>query len=261
MRLIAHLSDLHFGTEISVVVKALTRDLKEARPHVILVSGDITQRARKYQFAQAADFLNQFAAPKLVVPGNHDVPLYNLAHRLINPLAGYHLYFPRDVESHYSDEHLMILGLNSTHRLRIRRGQLSHRQLEFMQNFFHKPHHHQFRIFMSHHPFMPLPRHFPRDLMIRRKKAVGIFEHCKVNVVLGGHSHKVHVDNLQRHYPLLKRPIVMVQAGTAVSRRTFRQPHAYNLIRVSPHQFTVETRTYISGSFVSTARHVFPRND
>lgn len=259
MRLLAHLSDLHFGTEVPEITAALAHDLSRARPQLILVTGDITQRARKSQFARAAEFLNRFHVPKLVVPGNHDLPLYDLYRRLIHPLAEFHLHFPALTASEYADDELLVLGLNSTRRLRVRRGQLSRRQLEQMGQFFRGHHGRRFRIFMSHHPFMSHPVHFPKDLMFRRRSAVKVLEKCGVDLVLGGHSHRVHVDDLQEHYGFLSRPIITAQAGTAVSGRNFHRPQSYSLITVRPFSFSIEAREYHDGSFRRAEQHIYPR--
>jgi len=53
--------------------------------------------------------------------------------------------------------------------------------------------------------------------------------------------------------------MVMAQAGTAISRRTFSRPQAYNLISVRARHFTVETRAYLAGHFARTELHIFPR--
>lgn len=259
MRIIAHLSDLHFGTEVPEVVEALALDLRQVKPDLLLVSGDLTQRARKSQFARAAEFLNRIPAPKLVVPGNHDVPLFNLYRRFINPLAAYHSYFPQDAESDYKDEEVLVLGLNSARRFRWRRGQLSAQQLAQMQRFFCGRCDRRFRIFMSHHPFMPHPRHFPKDLIYRRKAAVEILAGCHVDLVLVGHTHRLFVDNLQEFYPWLDRPMVMAQAGTAISSRTFNRPHSYNVIRLKARRYLIETRVFRAGGFHPSQIHIFPR--
>lgn len=259
MRIIAHLSDLHFGTEVPEVVEALAQDLLHVKPDLLLVSGDLTQRARKSQFARAAEFLNRFPAPKLVVPGNHDVPLFNLYRRFISPLSAYHAFFPKDAESDFKDEEVLVLGLNSARRFRWRRGQLSAQQLEQMRRFFGGRRDYRFRIFMSHHPFMPHPRHFPRDLVFRRKAAVEILAGCHVDLVLVGHTHRLFVDNLQEFYPWLDRPMVMAQAGTAVSSRTFSRLNSYNVIRLKSRRYMIETRVFRAGRFSPSQIHIFSR--
>ena len=89
MRTLAHISDLHFGRLDRAVLPALARAIRAARPDVVVVSGDLTQRARRREFAEAREFLDCLPEPQIVVPGNHDVPLYDVASRWLRPLASY----------------------------------------------------------------------------------------------------------------------------------------------------------------------------
>ena len=89
MRTVAHLSDLHFGREDPRVVEAVLQDVDAQHPDLVVVSGDLTQRARRGQFQAARAFLDRFKAPVLVVPGNHDIPLFDLARRFFRPLKRY----------------------------------------------------------------------------------------------------------------------------------------------------------------------------
>jgi len=106
---------------------------------------------------------------------------------------------------------------------------------------------------------MPHPRHFPRDLVYHRKAAVEILANCHVDLVLVGHTHRLFVDNLQEFYPWLDRPMVMAQAGTAVSSRTFNRPHSYNVIRLKARRYLIETRVFRAGGFHPSQIHIFPR--
>ena len=98
MRRIAHLSDLHFGAEEARIAEGLLDDLASRSPDLVVVSGDLTQRARRHQFLAARAFLDRIAAPRLVVPGNHDIPLYNLAARVARPYAEFERAFGDDLE-------------------------------------------------------------------------------------------------------------------------------------------------------------------
>jgi len=81
MARLLHLSDLHFGAHDPVVVEGLERQIDEETPDLVVISGDFTQRARTEQFEEACKFLERLrdaGHDVLAVPGNHDVPLYDV---------------------------------------------------------------------------------------------------------------------------------------------------------------------------------------
>ena len=122
MKTIAHVSDLHFGTEVAAVAEALIIDLQATAPSLVIVSGDLTQRARQNQFAAAREYLARLPHPQLVVPGNHDVPLYNVAARLLTPLAGYRRHITADLAPMFADTEMLVFGVNTTRSTTIRDG-------------------------------------------------------------------------------------------------------------------------------------------
>jgi len=73
MRTIAHISDLHFPLVDSRVIDSLAKTINDLAPNLVVISGDLTQRARSSQFAAAAAFLKSLQPPRLVVPGNNGV--------------------------------------------------------------------------------------------------------------------------------------------------------------------------------------------
>src|SRR5215471_9311717 len=95
---LAHLSDLHFGTEDDAMVKRLLAELAALQPRLIVVSGDLTQRARRRQFAAARAFLDRLGAPHLVLPGNHDIPLYDVGRRIASPMGRYRQMITRELD-------------------------------------------------------------------------------------------------------------------------------------------------------------------
>jgi 3',5'-cyclic AMP phosphodiesterase CpdA len=113
MRIVVHLSDLHFGRVDPRLEPPLVRTIHAIAPDLIATSGDLTQRARRSQFEQARAFLQQLRMPTIVVPGNHDVPLFNIAARLVNPFAGYRRRIQRDLEPIFRGEEMIVVGLNS----------------------------------------------------------------------------------------------------------------------------------------------------
>jgi 3',5'-cyclic AMP phosphodiesterase CpdA len=113
MRTVVHLSDLHFGRVDPRLVPPLVQTIQAIAPDLIAVSGDLTQRARRSQFVQARVFLGQLPFPMIIVPGNHDVPFYNIVARFLTPLAGYRQYISHDLKPVFVDAEMIVVGLNS----------------------------------------------------------------------------------------------------------------------------------------------------
>src|SRR6476659_10531758 len=103
MRTIAHLSDLHFGRTDARMVTRLKEQLARLQTDLVVVSGDLTQLARPVEFEEARAFLDSIEAPKIVIPGNHDIALYNLYGRFIGRLNRYKAHISDDVEPFYTD--------------------------------------------------------------------------------------------------------------------------------------------------------------
>src|ERR1700722_10258980 len=113
MRTIAHISDLHFGSEDPRLAEGLLADLAEVRPALVAVSGDLTQRARRGQFAAARAVLSRIPFPQLVVPGNHDIPFYDLGRRFLRPLNRFRRYITHDLNPTFADEEMLVVGINT----------------------------------------------------------------------------------------------------------------------------------------------------
>src|SRR3989304_4029862 len=131
MRTIVHLSDLHFGRLDARIIAPLVERITSIHPDLIAVSGDLPQRARRRQFQQASAFLDRLPFPKIVVPGNHDVPAFNMAARIFDPFGGYRRWISPDLEPAYIDNEVAMIGLNSARALIIGgRGRLSMAQID-----------------------------------------------------------------------------------------------------------------------------------
>jgi 3',5'-cyclic AMP phosphodiesterase CpdA len=159
MRTIVHLSDLHFGRVQEGTVEALSRAVHEIQPDLIAVSGDLTQRARRTQFEQARDFLRTLPDPKIIVPGNHDVPLYNIYNRFTRPLNKYKRYISEELEPFYCDNEIAAQGLNTARSLTFTRGRVNERQVGLLQERL-APLKNVTKIIITHHPF-DLPERYP----------------------------------------------------------------------------------------------------
>src|SRR5687767_83793 len=128
MTTIAHLSDLHFGRHDPVLADVLVTQLGKTRPDLIVISGDLTQRARRSQFAAARDFLRRLPGPVLIVPGNHDVPLYDVMRRFLQPLGRYRRYICADLEPFFCDSQIAVLGINTARSATFSNGRISYEQ-------------------------------------------------------------------------------------------------------------------------------------
>ena len=129
MSVLLHLSDTHFGTEQPAVVEALRHLARTQRPERAILSGDVTQRARRGQFAAARRFVDSLPMPTLAIPGNHDIPLFNLAGRLLRPYAGFRRAFGQALECEWSAPGWLVIGINTTRWWRHKHGEVSRAQV------------------------------------------------------------------------------------------------------------------------------------
>ncbi|MBY0464748.1 MAG: metallophosphoesterase, partial [Burkholderiales bacterium] len=129
MSVLLHLSDTHFGTEQPQVVEALVALAAQQRPDVVVLSGDITQRARPVQFQAAKRFVDRLGAPVLAIPGNHDLPLFDLWARLTCPYGRFATVFGADMEPVHASPDWLVLGVNTTRAWRHRHGAVSAAQV------------------------------------------------------------------------------------------------------------------------------------
>src|SRR5256885_8738664 len=125
MRRIVHLSDLHFGRVNPILIDPLIRAVVKVEPDLVAVSGDLTQRARSYQFQEARAFLDALPKPQIIVPGNHDIPLHNLFARFVEPLTKYKRYITDNLQPVYQDEQLVVVGVNTARSLTFKGGRIN----------------------------------------------------------------------------------------------------------------------------------------
>ncbi|CAA7616013.1 metallophosphoesterase [Magnetospirillum sp. UT-4] len=248
MRILAHLSDLHFGRTDERVVEALLEDLSRHRPDVVIVSGDLTQRARTHQFAAARAFLDRLDAPSVVVPGNHDLaPFFNPIHRLFRPRSKFEKHLPgHETWPIWRDDQVVAIGLDSTRHLRWTSGKLRASHLDHVDAVLADASAEAVRVVFLHHPPATALAGHPFEALAERG----------VDLVLTGHVHKAHVELIVASH---HRSCVLVQASTACSTRLREDANGYALISVEPAAMTVETRGWSGERFHATHRHGFHR--
>src|ERR1700756_4010731 len=129
-KVIAHLSDLYFGRIDPATVEPILEAVRNLKPDVVAISGDLTQRARRQEFADARRFLEKLPEPRVVVPGNHDVPLHNPYSRFVSGLSLYREYISNEPEPIYVGEGIAVAGVNTARALTWKGGRINRTQIE-----------------------------------------------------------------------------------------------------------------------------------
>jgi 3',5'-cyclic AMP phosphodiesterase CpdA len=227
------ISDPHFGTEQPPVVTALLELAKALQPELVVLSGDITQRARTAQFAAASAFTKRLPARAVVaIPGNHDIPLFNVLARALDPYAGFAAAFGSNLEPEYSSESLCVVCVNTTRPTRHKDGEVSSEQIERVADRLRTADSAQLRIVVVHQPVHVIRTHDIRNLLHGHETAVRAWASAGADIVMGGHIHLPYVRELSDHITGLHRRIWAVQAGTAVSHRVRHgAPNSVNVVR------------------------------
>ncbi len=249
MKTIAHISDLHFGTEDRQVAEGLVKDLHRIQPELVINSGDFTQRARRSQYKSAADYMKRLPRPQLSVPGNHDIPLFDIFRRFLSPLGRYKYYISDELLPRYVDDDLTVLGIDTTRSLTWKSGRISLDQIEEMERILSSLPPSNFKIVVTHHPFLPPPGQEDTgiDIVGRAGSALEVLERCEVDLLLAGHLHHGYTGDVRAYYPSSQRAIIVAQAGTAISNRVRHEPNGYNIIRLKDEYIGIEVRRW-SGS-------------
>lgn len=228
MSVLLQVSDPHFGTEQPAVVEALVALARAERPELLVLSGDITQRAQPAQFRAARAFADRLGAPCLAVPGNHDIPLLGLWSRLRDPYARYAAAFGAELEPVHRSATLLVVGVNSTRAWRHKHGEVSASQVERVARLLEGAAAAQLRVVVVHHPVVVTRAEDEVNRLRGRHAALARWAAAGADLVLGGHIHLPYVLPL----PGLPRPLWAVQAGTAVSSRVRPgAPNSVNLLR------------------------------
>lgn len=233
---IAHLSDPHFGTIKPGVREGLIETIKELKPDLILLTGDITQRARSWQFKEAKEFVeNLKPMPMIAVPGNHDIPLFNSLSRFLNPYFGFKNLFKDQLEKDFTYGDIVVKGLNSTSKWRQIQGDFNLARLD--QRL--REHKAQAKVHIAafHHPLDCAKVQDEKNLLRGREKTIELFAEHQIDLIIGGHIHDPYVNLSTQRYPQVNRSMVIGVAGTCLSSRTRAgAPNSFNLIEVDTSQ-------------------------
>jgi 3',5'-cyclic AMP phosphodiesterase CpdA len=268
MMKLLHISDLHFGRHyVAEVAEALLRIAHELQPDAVIVSGDLTQRAREAEFADARQFLDRLpGAAQVVVPGNHDVPLYRVWERLTAPFALYDRYLGAR-NTVWRDSRAVVVGLDSTapHRA-VKNGRISRTQLDFCEQALHGLAPDTYRVVVFHHHLVPPPTFVPARPMPKARRLLERLTALRVDLVLSGHLHRAYTGNSLDVYGGADREhgIIVAQCGTTTSRRgrwREREKNSFNWVQLGDGHVRITHFLYFSDrrGFSPVAQHDFAR--
>jgi len=259
MKNIVHLSDLHFGTEDKAVLDGLLSDLDgitSQRPTLVAISGDLTQRARATQFQAARHFLDNLLVPYIVVPGNHDIPLFDVFRRLFKPLDLYRQYITDDLTPVFMEEELAVMGITTAHGLTHKHGRVTKEMAnKVCRTLSASPA--PWKILVAHHPFV-IPHGVDEPPVKGSDFALPQFEQCGVDVILGGHLHVTHASDVAG-FRSDDHKVICVAAGTAISTRLRGEANSYNRLVIDGEMLTVYHRVWNGERFIDGPSKTYRR--
>ncbi|TXF96564.1 metallophosphoesterase family protein [Massilia arenae] len=261
MRTLVHLSDLHFGRVDQALLGPLRELVERIAADVVVISGDLTQRAKVEEFEEARAFLDSLPGPQIIVPGNHDISLYNVLRRFMRPLARYKRFITDDLEPVFIDDEIAVVGVNTARSLTIKDGRISHEQVAGLRQRLAGLGPEVTRIVVTHHPF-DLPEHFEkRDLVVRAPLAMEVFAETNVDILMAGHMHASHAGSTAARYQIDEYAALVVQAGTATSTRGRGEVNSFNVVRVEPQRVEIDRYGWdvVGGRFALVTTEKFVR--
>jgi 3',5'-cyclic AMP phosphodiesterase CpdA len=241
MRTVVHVSDLHFGRVDPKLPGPLRTAIAGLAPDVVCVSGDLTQRARRSQFREAAEFLASLPGPRIVVPGNHDVPYYDVVRRFAAPLDRFREFIEDDAFPTFIDDEIAVVGVNTARSLTFKNGRINREQVDEVASRFRGLPDAVTRILVTHHPFDLAEGAHESDLVGRAAMAMQAFAAAGIDLFLSGHMHVTHVRTTAQRYRIDGFAALMIQAGTTTSTRGRGEANAFNVLRIGLDELTLAT--------------------
>lgn len=223
-----HISDVHFGAEDGAALETVERFIAGAKPHALLISGDITQRGAKREFKAARDWFDRIGVPAYACPGNHDTPLFHMHARIIAPFDRYRRYMDgydivdRLVE--LDGGAIRISAINTARGWQARRnwadGVVDMDDLDAALELLAGGPKDAWRLLLCHHPLIH-PAHARIAVeTLRGKEALARAADARVDAILTGHIHDAFADPVSTK----GRPMVQMGSGTLSTRLRATRP-------------------------------------
>jgi len=259
-----HLSDLHFGAHDPKLVEAVERRIDDAKPDLVAISGDFTQRARTEQFEEACRFLERLknaGHEVLGVPGNHDIPLYDVLRRFLSPLTRYRRFIDETLCPFQEIPGAVVLGINTARSLTFKDGRINADQVAFIRDSFARTRPGAARILVTHHPLFALPVGDGPELgkaIGRQDMALKAVAEAGVDLLLAGHNHRASTHHA-KELVTDAGPALVIQAGTATSTRLRDEEQSFNLLEVGEAEVMVAVQAWDGAGYASRDAQRFVR--
>lgn len=252
---LVHLSDLHFGAHDEALVEGVEWQVDELKPDLVVISGDFTQRARTEQFREACGFLERLRErghEVLGVPGNHDVPLYDVLRRFLSPLTRYRRFIDETLCPFIELPGVAVLGINTARSLTFKDGRINDEQVEFVRETFSRTPVEAVRILVTHHPLFALKiGEIEQQAIGRQELALDAVQGAGVDMLLAGHHHHASSHDTSELVTRVGSALV-VQAGTATSTRVREQEQSFNTIDIADGAATITVNAWNGDDFRPT---------
>ena len=266
MRQILHISDVHFGPpHLSELAAGVLTFIEDRQPDLGVFHRQPFRPYQTHQFKGARQFVDQLPVPSLVVPGNHDVPLYRFWERFLDPYGAYSRHFSEELEPVYRDEELLVVGINTAHGWTFKDGRIRlHRLLEVAQ-VLEEASPDLLKVVVAHHHLIPPPWFGTQRVLTNAYEAMDLFTSLGVDLILSGHLHQSFIGNSEEFYPQGRPPVVILHSGTTTSNRgraRERDKNTCNWIRVGSDSLLVSNFRWESSldRFAEHSRHWYPRH-
>ncbi|MDP9120901.1 MAG: metallophosphoesterase [Acidobacteriota bacterium] len=267
MRKLFHISDVHFGRpHLPRVSRGVLEFVERRQPDLVVISGDLTQRAKPEEFRQARAWVDRIPVPTLVVPGNHDVPMYRVWERAFDPFGAYRKFFSSELEPVYRDPELLVVGVNTAFNWTIKDGRIPLRRLLEVRKILTSVPESVCKIVVAHHHLIPPPNFGSQRVLANAWEAIDLFSSAGVGLILSGHLHQAYIGSSEEFYPKGRPPVVILHAGTTTSSRGRggeRERNTCNWIEVGRHSLSIShCRWYPElDRFAEQSRHLYPRQE
>lgn len=261
-----HISDLHAGPPFRAKLAAqVAREAHDLKPDLLVMSGDFVQRADfPRQWRTITAYIQQLPTPQLVVPGNHDVPLFNVYRRLFRSYDTYKKHISADLNPVFELPGLAVVGGCTAHGCTVDGGYLSADQMATMERLLNRFPAGTCKVAVLHHHVVNPPGSERRNMIRNARETAQLLDRCGVELLLCGHIHVSYVGTTLDVMPHLQQGTIICQSGTTTSRRGAGREHgknSYNVIEIEEGVIRIGQHMYLedAGEFVCVAEHVFPR--